>query len=240
MLVDILTTRRVLKDNADNQSGAYLVELALALPIFLAVVFILIWVGLALNARSSIISSVNSGVRLAMTRGDLALMGDEPILAEINSWDGSAANLPTLLYSPDINSQVALDQYDDWTALVFPDDIIEDLPNRYLYALAYIYEGVKLGVGPGMVRYPCDPNGDDGEDGPGCLMCRFLNGGDDTGLEVGLHISCQDGGPCEPPENQFGIECEYSSPRTIIQLVNAIIGGAGADPIIFRHKNYLF
>jgi len=228
-----------------REGGGYLVELALVLPLFMAAVLFFMWFGLSLNARSSVISSVNSGVRLAITRGDSILMGEVDLINEIQNWltpAGGNPPFPVILFSAEFSAQQAMDQYDLWTGNVFPGNNLEDLPPKYLYALAYVYEHMKLSVGEGAVRYPCDPNLSEAQGGgPGCLMCRFLNGGGDQPLGVGEHRVCADDlAECVPPVNELGLECQYSSPRTILQVVNGIIRGAGFEPIIFRHKNYLF
>src|SRR3990167_7360427 len=74
--------------------GSVLLELALALPLFLMVVFIILFVAQAYAARTSLLSAVST-VRQAYTRGHSELVGSE-IISEVQAWQRSGQQLPPL------------------------------------------------------------------------------------------------------------------------------------------------
>lgn len=221
------------------QRGATMLELAIFMPLFLVVLFILIGTALIYNAKSALHVAVNN-VRYALTRGQSELVGSD-IITDIQGWKAAPSTvppgrLPDLLATPaeqaDAFSGGLLDKQ---TEIGFPSCSnsgggacqFVDLPASDIYAHVYVAQTLLQGVGA-AVRIPCDPNA---ANGAGCVLCRSLNESefDDTPSDP------SDGAqPLDPSYNTnwIGIECQYRPSSVWIKPIEgmlALIGGGHAQ-----------
>ncbi len=223
----------VTKSNKGSEAGATLVETALALPIFLAVVLIFIFFAVAQNARGSLTYAVTM-VRHAYTRGQAELIGTD-VIPSVQGWlagsGGVWSNPP-----PDISALLATPAeaatafgssglYNTDSQNWFGVDLTA-LPAPYIYSLIYVLESMRQSVGP-TLRYPCDPLAAGGE---GCLLCRNLH-------------PMESSGPGPYPvfgavgfdQTFVGISCSYRPSNVflnpIVNLLRLIVGTAGVQVI---------
>ena len=207
-----------------------LVEIALAMPIFLTFVFMFIWISKTQNESTALSSAVLEGTRLAVTRGKADNMGynhlsSDGLIPELEeNMSFSSEKVLNLLASEDQKNQ-AENTYNNWSTTFRRP--FADLPPFYRYAIVYISQYMKRGVGQ-SVRFPCDPNdpnNDDPQEGKGCLKCRFINPDFLTGLEsTSLNdpniYSKYDG---DPPEDFVAIICEFKPSGKLYQLIGNLI-----------------
>ncbi len=205
---------------AQYERGVGLVELAIALPFFLALVFSVIWASLYFNAKISFTDALPKAVDKALRRGDfskhqstLALpldcyyyyRSDSELLPPFDEGECNALgnqrywdSIGELLYlnniSPSItDGEIALDYYNSIANYCGTDAQFGDLPRTYLYTLAYLYSLMRKSIG-NQVRYPCDPTKPGGE---GCISCTFS-----------LPSGYQSTGNCKR-HNHISISCTY-------------------------------
>lgn len=172
-----------------NVAGATMIEFLMFFPVFLLGLFIMIWLGVAMNARGALSSAVDNGVRLAATRSNGQLYGkvqvsSDPAISsrrvgsipQIDNWiasDGGTLDRSGLIVS-DGNQ---LSKYDDKLPTIFHDpsvaeyDTLSKLPAAYTYAIVYIVQAMRMSTGESL-RYPCDPHEAGGDN---CLLCRPVN-----------------------------------------------------------------
>jgi len=234
--------KRASKRDYQTDKGGVFVEIILSLPLFLLCVFILMWAGFTYESKTALISAVNNGVRLAITRGQPELMRVE-VIPEISSWDGScpeAGNFPAPLVKYFVNGQVGGTLCQAYQALLkgvppmcYPgsepceldnqinilDLDFKDAPDSYLYALVYVKEALKLSLGANNVRYPCDPRA---LDGSGCLRCVFEDIFDEAPIN----------------QEQMVLHCEYQPYNMLIRPINALLRIIAAKPFILYHAYY--
>lgn len=246
-----------------GQRGATLVMIVLGMPIFLALVFMLVWLPQLLNARSTFTFAVAQGGRLAATRGNPVLTGFDPDLNEgliqnIHTWQaagicgGSDADWALVkdYYGSEGQYQTAalLDHFYNGagTAEVMGGQFCT-LPVEYLYAIAYINQVMRESLGENSVRFPCNPYVDAPPyNGDRCLFCKFMN------PQFAAHFMGGGGGggtsPWDtysgaPPQDRYGIMCFYAPPESIatfiLRLLNTVVGGSGeVERIVFRRQIY--
>ncbi len=82
----------------NEERGAELIEIAIGLPIFMAVLLVSLWLGLAANDNSALIIALNQAVDLASTRGDRSLVGtgSTGIIQAVHNYKNGAAFTSTL------------------------------------------------------------------------------------------------------------------------------------------------
>jgi hypothetical protein len=170
-----------------NQSAATLIELVIAIPVVLAVIFFIISLSLALNAKFSLHSAMGNAVRLAFTRSDVYRLGmdghnvlfqNSPnppnvgMLPKVHAWyegqSPSFSNMPEGFWKGiDQNElennmkNLVFEYFDDNTNLS-----PKDVPISYYYTLFYTYQAMESSIG-GSLKYPCPT------EQPWCLLCQF-------------------------------------------------------------------
>ncbi|MCO6431307.1 MAG: pilus assembly protein [Deltaproteobacteria bacterium] len=169
-------------NSAFRSRGASIVEFVLLLPLFLFLMLFFIWYGVSLNAKTSLISAVTNGVRLAATRGKASVYRKVGNIAGLDTWAGAISDIdeahttgPTarvgnpggLLVSP----HEVFDVYNAKATSTFGRGMLSIPFPEYTYAVAYAVQMMRMSVGSAL-RFPCDPYGADGD---GCLMCRPVN-----------------------------------------------------------------
>lgn len=147
-----------------------MVEIAMALPLFILVVMIFVWLGMALNARTSLKYAMVEALALARQRAELR--SSPAIESVINNFrrtdpllvSGVPADAAEAYYnSHDILSAYANSPTTAWR----------------VYALIFTYEAMKKSLGNG-VRYPCSP---DDAGGDNCLACAFAEDNGNLGMQ---------------------------------------------------------
>lgn len=196
----------------NKEDGVALVEIAVSLPVVLALIFIGIWVSVTWTSKTSLDEAIGEGLRLGMTRGELR---------------NASINLPleVMLASEDKRDPGMQfpGYYDAMSNEIFGRSFLA-LPESYRYALAYTSWLAKERMGSG-VRYPCDPEGSGDENGPRCMECRFLN--PDT-LESEPYVSAADPTNYLDPPARLAIQCNY---QPSILLVSAIVNLLAKSPV---------
>lgn len=227
--------------------GAVLAELALSLPIFLLLVYIIIFVGVMLNAKASLGNAMGTGLRLAATRGNDFAIGQE-ILPILSEWHrtGSLSNPELdLLYQvlfANVSHGSPPEYLNRYKACLLGDTFpqasaqinnLNDLPAPYLYTLVYLNEALRKSIG-NQVKMPCRADGaapicDSGswnyqisdDDGPGCVSCQLLNPDDPSG---GGQYS-----GTEFPLSRMAVECAYEPDNLITRPIVGLFRLLGMD-----------
>jgi len=226
-----------------SNSGAVLIELALALPLFLALILGIIWASQLFQAQTTLTAAVGNSLRLGITRGNELEMGMD-IIAAVQTYDGPT--LKQLLISADLHDTLELTDYNDLGVFSVLHDsaeqplYLQDLALHYpefVYSLIYINATMRNSIGA-SVRYPCDPDPAEGEvdDGAGCLLCVFRNPYDPDPLAPYFLA--------EYPQltREVAIECSYRPggglTKTVFNLLALASGAVGADPpvLIMRRR----
>lgn len=242
--------RRQLRDlRRRTFRGSVLIDAMLTIPILLAVVFFATWFGSTLNAKVSLASALGNGIRLGLTRGDIARAGS----ALIPDLDNAASSL---IPCNDIKGNPARGWLvqnipDDQIAAVFggtssgggnppdliftmhqpiegsdPYECITQLPVQYMYTLAYVKEALVMSLGSN-IKFPCRRD----DTSAGCVRCHFINP-----ITLGDDILRAD----VLPTDRLGLECLYKphvfALDKIWRLLSFGAGGSGGDPFIVRQK----
>ena len=209
-----------------RERGAVFVETAIGFPIFIALVFLILYIGYIYHARTCIKSSVKKGLKAGITRGEMdrmnaTLSGSEGVVqgieAYINSGGSGWDSIDELFRSTDVDPGDAETQYDTWVAEVYGDDAaptFANLPPEALYGLFYALESMRISLGR-LVRFPCDLSTDN--EG-GCLECKFLEWGA-TGFGV-----AGPGGNDLIPTDRIGIRCRYRPWAGFTKPIRGLIG----------------
>ena len=151
-----------------------MVEIALALPLFILGVMIFVWLGMALNARTSLKYAMAEAMGLARQRAALKTSpGIEAVIAH-------RARTHNLLVHNVPASDA--DSYYRNHDIMNPLNIVPTESWR-VYALVFTYEAMKKSLGEAL-RYPCLPDEPGGEN---CLACSFA---EDYGT-MGMRCSYQ-------------------------------------------------
>lgn len=217
-----------------RSSGAILAEVAVTMPLFLALIFFLIWIAVTANARQSLTSAVENAVRLGGTRGKAevfqAVEGDRYVgaIPGIDAWhagQGASARVKELLLSSD-REDMAL--YNSPVKKIYGGgSAFEDLPAHYSYAVVYANEAMRLSVGEEL-RYPCIPDEtDDLTEGQGCLFCYPVN---PITLDSSPYSGAEDAQLLT--YRTVAIRCDYSPSSMImgmIQRLLAVLSGSEAE-----------
>jgi hypothetical protein len=202
----------------NKKRGATLIEFAIIFPFFILFVFLIIYVVLIWNAKLSMQSSISNGVRLAFTRGNSSIVGQN-IIPDIAAYAASGSmntRLAGLLSTPE-EAPFADAYYKSMSLSIF-NRSFESLPPRYIYAMVYTMQGLTAGVGEGLMRFPCDPTLPVAVS-QGCVQCRFL------------HPVTRDDVPGNPqmgtPDfdwNYLGIKCVYRPSNVFVGPVHGLLG----------------
>ncbi len=212
--------------------GAYLLELALVLPIFLAFVFFLLWIAIQVHLIISFNTSVNNAVRLGASRGDAktlgytsnaSLYGLIPAIHRTPFWSPEVAGI----FCHNVDSAVCRAYYDTWSQALY-NLPFESLPHTTHYAIAYAVESNLIGSGAAAVRFPCNTDGDPstGDTGAGCLDCR-------TFPETAL-------GPVPQTKSRLILECRFQPDSWLFGMVMGIVsrGAAQGSRYVLRRRMF--
>lgn len=212
-----------------SHSGASLVEAAIGLPIFLAIVFGIIWFGITMNQKSTFNYALGLAPRAALPRGDRHVIGSE-IISSIQAWIASnnissaSPALRELLSSPAEEALAFTNgghYMTSWNALGAGGNL-NRVPPSYVYAQVYFFQTLRQGVG-NSIRFPCDPNPASPLDGEGCARCSNT-----------LAAPTQSLAPGQPLDRRFvGLDCEFRPPSTLMKPIMALLGGTNSL-FIFR------
>ncbi|MFM1847891.1 MAG: hypothetical protein RL417_1365 [Pseudomonadota bacterium] len=205
-------------------------------------------IGLAViaNGKASLGSAMTEGLRLAATRGDLTLMGNQamiaPVTAFISGSDLTASGLSALLVSGDVPEDEAKLFLNQCVPTVYGIDSLAQLPPPILYTLIYINQALRQSIGSSL-RFPCVPPGGDPPPNssncpttgsvPGCAACYLINPQQLNYTAVGS----------PPSPNFFAIRCEYSPSNIFLDpimkglaLLTGISGGNAPGIVISRDR----
>lgn len=214
-----------------KEYGIVLIEIAIGIPVFLILFFLLLWMSNVNNSRSALTHAIRVGVRGGGTRGNENLMNqkrwlislsslndDEALLLPIDRYAVGNASFDTfkhLIVSKDLE-----DKFQNVSDLQLPTSKGVSFPKSCvtcLYALVYVYEYMKSAVG-GDVRYPCDPADlDDSKRGDGCLQCSFTPVPVPTGV------------PSPLSDENFMISCRYSPAMTLHRIILNLASRIGSN-----------
>lgn len=175
------------------ERGVSMIQTAITLPLFLFIVFFIIFISVTYNAKSGLVEATRHGARLALSRGDQNVGGVGGIIPLLDSYSASGGVLPPALNNSGLpNAEL---DYDDWKVFLSPSsssppfyDNANNLNQlRDYYAIAYVYRTMREVVGEGIL-YPCDcPDNSDCSNGAqlnGCVTC--VNPFDATSPDQGI------------------------------------------------------
>ncbi len=217
-----------------------IVEIAIAMPIFLFFVYIFIWLAVARNQITSFSSAVHFGTRLSITRGKKEVMGYDPLsenglipVLDKTTIDSNDAIVKSILSTEDLENSMSY-TYDEWSQETLGLNFNE-LPNYYFYALAFIYQSLKRSVG-NSVRFPCDPkdpHNNDPQKGDMCLKCTFINPKANDPY---------DGSPAyelETLNKSIGVICQYALPGLLPKLIGKTVN-SDTEQLILTRSAYFY
>lgn len=203
-----------------GERGAVFVDLAFALPIFLAAIFIILWYSYMLNARAAITAAVTTAARLAVTRGDVYRLGYSIVQYRYDEQNAGEVQLYTNLSGGYTDTD-----YDQWSA-EDPDNlgnecspsIASKLPMTYHHALVYAYRAMADSVGS-TLRFPCDPTAADGD---GCVTCYFeLFGATCAEVTAGTVVL---------PKDTMILVCDYKPYNLLMAPILGLLKTVSGDP----------
>lgn len=230
-----------------DERGAIFVELAITLPVILALLFFIYWAYLAIGWRDSISVAVYNAVDLAIGRGDPVLIGIAStgelesnsavgLIAGIDNYVNgtssfsTAANLGSNGVAGILNSGHAginpEQEYNEsisrqgWSG----SPVLSDFPRQALYAMAFAYQMLEDAL-PGDTRYPCDPAGTTPPDGPGCLICT-------VGTPAQTMLPANAG----VPTDRFAIECQYKPSGELLGALQGLLGMSSGNSLVISHS----
>ena len=227
--------------NQNQDRGMVYLELIVVFPLFLALFLGMLFLITFIHARNSLETSINVALRHAVTRGDLVRMEGE-IVPDINRWKENGGTYSTA-EKYFITEGEDIQKYNAWISEVFVGQKLSDMPEQFLYALAYVNDTMRQSLGA-SVRFPCDPNKDNGW---GCLKCFPVN--------PKAYFLSASGGTTQPdtpiPSEELeetlriyrgvGITCEYSPTRAILAPLNAVsefIAGSIRQKYLLRSTKF--
>jgi len=230
-------TARKCSSMGRSERGAIFVELAFALPLTLGLIFGVVWLSQLSHADTTLTAAVGNSLRLGITRGDYEELGAD-VVSVVQSYivDGNAPDprLNELLVSSDLRESSSFESfeelYNDPELGIFEvfsehgDYSIRNISPQYMYALIYINAHMKNSLGS-QVRYPCDP---EGEDGAGCLLCRFRNP-DFPQLEPEDANFFYDVAGWDDFPRRISIDCRYRPDNIVSSVVASMLGMLSAS-----------
>lgn len=225
-----------------GNKGAVLLQFALFLPLFLIVIFGCIWLSYVINVRSLLFSAVENSPRLALTRGNKKIMGEELIPYE--------QVLSLLSHGGDDQSFLDSTWHDQSTPSLgsFNDDknslgsLNYDKNRIFAQGLAYAFETMRIGVGE-SIRYPCampnfENNGRQSEEG--CLRCvvtqiKWKDGYENSDLSSIDNVS--------DSVQDFFLQCWFKPGDTFVQpllnLVSLLNKSEVSNLGVFTYRSYM-
>ena len=237
-----------------SSAGATMIETVIILPLVLVLFFFMIWLGVMSNTQGIFKQSVNNALMLAATRGDDLLMHQD-IIPQFQTWtSGPPTGIILRLLTWDNGKPISWNAPASWgssprsvmTSITLANarisgqasaPQIQDMPNRYIYTLIYIYQSMRQGIGNAL-RYPCADvlaGGPDsylaGSQFAGCLVCQFENP-DNSGsrtFTIDPAISAE-----------IKISCYFRPDETILRPLANMIDlasrstGAGSSPLVLK------
>lgn len=230
--------------------GATLIETAILLPFLLFLIFFIVWKGVSINEQTALETGLGNALRLGATRGDASLVRSE-ILPGIHSWVATPPGSPPSLAPPpkigellvwpdgNLNWGPASLLLDGKTIEVFTGvSTFQSLPAQYVYVLVYVYQSLRQSIG-NSIRYPCDPDSTTQGNGPGCVLCQFMNP-IDMGTASGSYTDFP------PPTNVIAVRCRYRPALFLFgplyRLMHIMSGSSGPLPahILTAQKRFTF
>jgi hypothetical protein len=185
-----------LKGQASKERGL-LIETVLILPVLLAFVFIIIFVGVSYNAKRSLSRAMETGIRLALTRAIPINNAGGGTLVEVSKWAADSDEpFPTLLYggkpdsvdwvpdeAEDIYDKVMSEQTGSLALSPSLSTVSKEILPQSLYSMVYVYQAMKRSVSE-SIKYPCSSLEDDN-----CVTCVPAIVSTVSGNSTGLHCS---------------------------------------------------
>ncbi|NMC63136.1 MAG: hypothetical protein GYA55_08200 [SAR324 cluster bacterium] len=219
-----------------SSKGAVLLQFVLFLPLFLILIFGCIWLSYVINVRSLLFSAVENSPRLALTRGNPRIMGDELI-----PYDDI---LRLLSHGGDDNNFLDSTWHDDQLnpTTTFQDSLKDEKNRIFAQGLAYAFETMRIGVGE-SIRYPCalpnfESNGRPSEEG--CLRCAVMQIKWKDGYE-NLDLSGIDN--VSDSVQDFFMQCWFRPGDTIVQpllnLFSLLNKSEVANRGVFTYRSYM-
>lgn len=246
----VLSSKTFKAAHQRTEKGATMIEFILFFPVFLCALYLIIWLGVIVNARGALRAAVDNGVRLAATRGKAELYGKtdpaDPVvkygaIPDIDRWVYTNTNFGTTYSgssnSPDRSGLLTqkpqdIQKYDQGVAQVFSGlapnstgtyNFLSEMPPEISYAIAYIVQNLRMGVGESL-RYPCNPRGPDGDN---CLLCLPIN---PTTFDQSPMVANAADINSNILNRRFAIKCEFKpAPFLLRPLLNLIAMVSGQN-----------
>ena len=206
-----------------RRHGAVLIELAISIPLLLAIFFGGLWFIVLQNVQSQLEHVVSNAPFAAITRSNPLLFDpstsppfDGAAVGAIDNFisNPSAGTLPPLLFHyknanlGDATTAFILYSGNGWAE---PDDATTPVTQPAAYMLAYAYEGLRLGIGP-TLSYPCLP-----EEHAGCALCK-----------VYYHSIPDPKWITQPPIAEMTCSASIPDPfYTLFNTATRLLGGSG-------------
>lgn len=217
-----------------RQSGAALIELAIALPVLLILLFFVMYVSHLMSARAALSTAVNS-VRIAATRANLPI--SPTLVTDVE--DFNKDRLQPLLASKELEEEAfssdAVNSYKQFYQSQYPgiSKGLPDLEREDLIGMIYAINIVRQSLG-NHVKTPCKD--------PGCLLClsvpapwTYAPPGQATTVTA------------PPPGARFvGVSCEYRPDVNVLSVLNSLIQFVNPNseefsgPVIRRQRSMVF
>ena len=217
------------KKKRRNDRGAHLVEFVIIFPFFIVVVFIFMYLGVTVNARSSLTAGMVMA-RNAWTRANNSV----DALPSVTAWyvdTDDSEDFPSILHH-NISADDAETYYDDMINDQFGvSDGLRGagIPLAYSYGQSYVTQYMKQSIG-NSIKYPCKVDGAGPNDGPGCLECENLPPVD-TDVDPLYHQ---------------GMRCRWRPDNILLGPIDRLIGLITGEPngstlmVVTREVSYEF
>ena len=239
-----MTMITYLKKRFSTEHGATILEVSLTVGLFFAFLALFLWFGITLNARTSLTTSMGSGLHYGVTRGDPRSFGGVGANPDLEGYLSSGCpgntaspyNSLRLLYRKGGSDTEGVEDFvagapEAYALKNFAGagySCFTDLPRQYLYSLAAVHQYMRTRVGKGMLNYPCD-------DRPGCLGCRFLNPD-----AVGDASAPLDSAPATMTGDLIYMECVYVPDyKGLNPLLSGLMGGGEKNSFQIRRQFYV-
>lgn len=212
-----------------SQSGISMVEAAIGMPIFLIVVFGLMWFGITMNQKSTFNYALGLAPRMALPRGDRHVIGSE-VISGVQNWIASGNATPPASIRPFLATSGELGgafgaggTYMSSLNTLGASGNIGNVPAPWIYALIYFYQTLRQGAGSSL-RFPCDPT--DVVNGDGCAICE-------NRLPAGQSL------PTNYDRRYIEIACKFRPSSVLLKPISGLIdlasvGGPGRSYIILE------
>lgn len=215
--------------------GATLVETAFALPLAIAIIFLILWFAYIWFCLYTFNHAVADGARDAAARGSFQRLDNSGLISRVHNYQ-NGGNFPEDLFAYQISASTAESYLNSQQVMGAFDGLnFSSLPGPYLYAVLYMNQALKKGIGK-TIKFPCDPDGSGNNEGPGCVSCQFLN--PDT-LDSSLWIS-----GAALPSDRIHLKCRYQPDVFLIKPMAAMLkivtgNRVGINPLVFEKQQVL-